>query len=172
MTDTDTLTDDLATWREAKEAYDKAKAALAKDGEKVVALWLQDLLARNPVVKAVQFTAYTPYFNDGDPCVWGLGEIYVGIPADLPENAEASYNLNEEVRWDFRDDDDYEDETDSINGLNYYSGWSAPESLKEQVKAVTNEIESTEDLIRDGLPDHIRVVVTEKGMTIEDYDHD
>lgn len=172
MTDTDTLNDDLATWRKAKAAYDEAKAVLTKDGEKVVGLWLQDLLERNPVVKAVQFTAYTPYFNDGEACVWGLGEIYVGIPADLPENAEATYNVNEEVRWDYRDDDDYDDVTDSIDGLNYYSAWGCPDSLKDQIKAVTDEIENTDSLIRDGLPDHIRVVVTEKGMTIEDYDHD
>ena len=45
---------------------------------------LKQVLA-NPVVEAVKWRQYTPYFNDGEPCVFGVHEPYVKLVGADPE---------------------------------------------------------------------------------------
>ena len=53
---------------------------------------VQDLFIRHPEVKSFAWTQYTPYFNDGDECVFGAH-------TDDPE-------INDEESWDIEYDDE------------------------------------------------------------------
>jgi len=56
------------------------KAAIAKkfreDGEKLVLAEVQKVFDENPKLLAVCWNQWAPYFNDGDPCIFGVHEMY------------------------------------------------------------------------------------------------
>ena len=109
-------------------------------------------------IKAISFTAYTPYFNDGDTCEYGVGELAL-IPAD--EELEPDWGLGFE-ECDLR----------YLTSLN-------PEQ-REMLKAAFNDLKPTaeafhnipEDVMMDIVGDHARVIISLDGMEIEEYEHD
>jgi hypothetical protein len=65
--------------REAKEKV-KVEAMDAFKAE------FKSAFESNPDVKAMRWNQYTPYFNDGDECVFGVNDLMV--KAENPEDAE------------------------------------------------------------------------------------
>jgi hypothetical protein len=51
-----------------KAAQEKAKAILAPG--------LQEFMEAHPDVKAIGWTQYTPYFNDGEECIFGVHSLH------------------------------------------------------------------------------------------------
>lgn len=43
-----------------------------EEGEKGLLEGLKEFMEANPTVQAVRWEQYAPYFNDGDPCVFGI----------------------------------------------------------------------------------------------------
>ena len=78
--------DHFSPFIEAKAALDKKIKA---EGEKAVKSFFKEYFEKRPDVYGVRWTQYTPYFNDGDPCVFSMGAVSV-----FPTQA------------DFEDDDD------------------------------------------------------------------
>ncbi len=64
-------------YQAAKKVYEEALAEAGKLGAKVVVAVLQPIFDANPTLEAVRWTQYTPYFNDGEPCVFGVNEPYI-----------------------------------------------------------------------------------------------
>lgn len=62
----------------------------AKDGLMVC---LKELFEQHPEVKSLHFTAYTPYFNDGDECTFLCGAHYATFNED--EDAEVSSDVTD-----------------------------------------------------------------------------
>lgn len=78
----------LEELKKLKAAYEEALATTAKDIIKEV---LESWFEENPKAAAVRWQQYTPYFNDGDPCVFGLRGFYMS-ETENPED------------WDYIDD--------------------------------------------------------------------
>lgn len=50
------------------------KAFLEENGQKMILDSFRNFFAKYPMVEKVSWTQYTPYFNDGDACVFGVNE--------------------------------------------------------------------------------------------------
>lgn len=48
-----------------------------REGGAIVGAAFKELLAKRDDVQEVSWTQYTPYFNDGDECVFGVNELVV-----------------------------------------------------------------------------------------------
>jgi hypothetical protein len=70
---------------------------------------IQTVLDR-PLVTGIRWTQYTPYYNDGDPCIFGVNECALGLLAD---------EYDEDDEDDDEDDEDYEPEYDEGNRYFY-----------------------------------------------------
>jgi hypothetical protein len=95
-----------------------------------------------PSVKKVGWTQYTPYFNDGDACVFRVNDLYV---------------LDDTV------DPDLEDEIYEWK----YSYEEYP--LIEQLASV---LSSSEDILLQLFGDHVLIIATKDGIDVSEYDHD
>jgi hypothetical protein len=129
------------------------------------------LFDKFPEIHAVRWSQYTPYFNDGDACYFGLGEFWLGI------TEEQSHNLSP--------DEEFEDSLEE-NGVSYVSSFSkydyktgAISYLSERHKELENALKnveetchSLEDLLKEAFGDHVKITVTRKKIEVEDYDHD
>lgn len=55
--------------------FTAARDALKTNCKKLLIETFGKILTDNPKLEAVSFTGYTPSFNDGEPCVFRIGEI-------------------------------------------------------------------------------------------------
>lgn len=143
-------------------------AAAQKTAQEVVkntfAAGMKKVFAENPWIREVCWAQYTPYFNDGDECIFRIGEVCVY--AKTGPNGET-------------EDPDYGDD---VGQEKFYgeaafrvNSWRDNEYSPEQ-KAVAGEIESVinaaEEQMRFVFGDHVSVTITEDGIDVENYEHD
>jgi hypothetical protein len=123
---------------------------------------LKSFFELNPGISALRWTQYTPYFNDGDACVFGVGEVYF-------TNAKGE-QLNDVNSWG-----EYDGDNENV-WVEYYMPYL---SGKEGVNAASCEflssmINSSEmrDIMEQMFGDHVCVTVTREGIDVEEYEHD
>ena len=98
---------------------------------------------KHPELKAYRWTQYTPYFNDGDACVFNSHHEY----------PELEFNGDGKV-GDFKD------------------GYDSKEH-KEVYEAVHTFLQQFEDDDFEAMfGDHVQVTVTADGVKVDEYDHD
>lgn len=129
-------------FRAAKEEMKKARekaAAIAQDAFKEqCALLFEEM----PDLKSFSWSQYTPYFNDGDECVFSAHIDYPDINGE--EYCEEKYCKTEEAKAIAKMGDKVVDFLRNFGDEDY----------------------------KDVFGDHVKVTVTREGMTVEGYEHD
>ena len=111
----------------------------------------------NPDIDQIVWTQYTPYFNDGDPCIFGVNDMFFTLAKDKVDLS------------DLRHPDDEE----NCHGT-YYYGENDP--IASQRKKFSNFVKQIGDLpdeiFLSAFDDHVRVVASKNGFDTQEYDHD
>jgi hypothetical protein len=154
----------------------KRKAIEQWDAARLVAD-IDAVFAADPDIAAINWTQYTPYFNDGDPCefrsylnddaVVAIGQVPYSWYYDEAEDEEGkpvetrntsyystrSYEYNPVTKnWDYRD-----------------------KEIAEKDQAMATLIENWqhyEAITREHFGEHSRVIATREGFNVEYYEHD
>lgn len=63
-------------------ALNNLKDSFLKESEDIFAVPIREFLEDNPEVKGVSWTQYTPYFNDGDACIFDVNEFSFYLISD------------------------------------------------------------------------------------------
>lgn len=79
--------DHFAPFIAAKEELDKKIKA---EGETAIKAFFKEFFEKRPDVYGVKWMQYTPYFNDGSPCVFRLSGVYTFATKEAFENTEDS----------------------------------------------------------------------------------
>lgn len=146
-----------------------------------------------PGVFNVRFTAYTPYFNDGDPCEFSvyadlsingdsededLEDALVFSTYDIKRlnneednepNPYAAYWTRQAREWDDYNEDQRA-KSDALRAL----GWNAQiaKQFDETVTSIEKWLRASEDFIYDAFGDHIEVIVSANGVEVNAYEHE
>lgn len=72
----------------ARAEYEKQKAALGENAQKAIAEAFAEFI---PAGHVLHWCQYTPYFNDGDACTFGVHDPYFDEAAD--EEAESNLDV-------------------------------------------------------------------------------
>ena len=131
-------------------ALSEAKKKVTEQGKGELSKAFVELFDKHPTLKAVKWTQYTPYFNDGSPCTFGINEWSAKI-----DGRKSKY------------DDDDEDGDSSFVG-EYELERS--EALKDDIDALFRV--ASEEAFEASFGDHVKVVATRDGFDIEEYSHD
>lgn len=122
---------------------------------------LLDAVLAVPGVEAVKWNQYTPYFNDGDACEFGIGEAYVRVTGEDEEAGEyedgyiSSYEMGTYVR-----------------ATNDYAPKPGYEEILPPYEAFASAMGHFEEFLSENFGDHAEITATTKGFAIEHYDHD
>lgn len=146
----------LEQQRELQKKFQTTAQALFKETTK-------EFFDKNPNVTAIVWTQYTPYFNDGDTCEFGVNDATF-------TNAPDPHS----VRWG-EYDGDHETAEDGSEIFAWESWGDAPEGLDtEMCKSFNRMICSgeMEDVMKAMFGDHVKVVATREGFDVDEYDHD
>lgn len=134
-----------------------------------------DFFAKHPLAKAVKWSQYTPYFNDGSPCTFSRNdaelrldlEKYVGASLEFLEGEDACHAY-------------------SLEQFEGRTSWNTyPEGLRTELTSEEQSLladysslvkslwrDELEDLFQALFGDHVEVTVTAAGVTTEECDHD
>lgn len=105
-----------------------------------------------PDLKSISWTQFTPYFNDGDTCYFG---VYAGSSVRVNGKYEGY-----EVFGSYGRGKKKEDQVVS-------------KEVAEAAEEIANYIESINgDFLLDAFGDHVEITITPTGIMVEDYEHD
>ena len=123
---------------------------------------LKTFFDMNPGVSALLWTQYTPYFNDGDPCVFNVHDVHF-------TNAEGK-ELNNVSVWG-----EYEGEDENVWVEYYAKSLAGKEGVDvSSCDFISGMIQSSDmkDIMKEMFGDHVSVIVTRSGIDVEEYEHD
>lgn len=167
-----------------QEATAKIKSLVKENFSQVTSYFFESA----PEIKAIAFTAYTPYFNDGEPCEFTIGEIYFFPTEEVDEesynNEEGylSFDLYNQLKdaentssWAYQyysERGKLEEHKNSINEMISNQGIS--EKRCEELRIVTSEFEkfirSNEDYLEALLGNNVFVVITKDSIRTDEYE--
>ncbi|MEV4416270.1 hypothetical protein [Catellatospora sp. NPDC049609] len=123
-------------------------------------------------IVAFGWRQYTPYFNDGEPCVFDVERFWVRTVADEPEASVGDLAVGK-----------YDDPHPTLGGCPLdcsrrpfveqpYQG--DDEARYDRVRALADALESGafDDVVLEAFGDHATVTVRRTGITVEYYEHD
>lgn len=142
-------------FEQLKEMNAELEQLKAKHLEKSKAMFTdvaKQLFEKHAVLQSFRWTQYTPYFNDGDECVFSAR-------VDQPD-------MN---GMDYYDDELYEKLTDSQGNPRKNFDENINNAYKDVQEFLSNIDES---ILRDMFGDHVEVNVTRTGTEVEVYEHD
>lgn len=151
VTDLNSSVIELLKMKEEMQAKMKAQLdATVKNFFKVV-----------PKMKAITWVQYSPYFNDGDECIFHVRSV--SVLNFVPQYVSRYYA-------DDLDDDD--NESIIIDDCSNFNDNLLSAEEIEACTAMQNFISNNEDLMYDLYGNHVSIRITENGAEVSDYDHD
>lgn len=151
--------------------------------------WLLEAVLTDPIILGVAWTQYTPYYNDGDPCRFSVGDIYLSLKeSSSPEDYDYSwqeYEAEYNNRYWLNDwDEEFQTRIGRLNRKWDAGSWSwegDPDklpnpSLFKAYHALCEPINKREfhNVLLDLFGDHAIIIVDKASgkIIIEGYEHD
>jgi hypothetical protein len=131
------------------------KKEYQKKGQKILQTAFTQFFKENPNIKTIAWTQYTPYFNDGDECIFSVGEAYCASKKLTTEDISDPYDL-----------DNYDDEESEHGTFKYDS------KEHRAVESFMKLLNPLEDVFKELFDDHVWVIATEDGFEVNEYSHD
>lgn len=154
----------------ANEKISKLKQEMAAELRSEFHNSLKELFDEYPFVKSVSFTAFQPFFNDGDTCEYSVHHDYCqfnGFDEDEDEDEQEGENV---------DVLKLSQETIYANVGGHYKRQPNPDFnplYKEAVDAFREALAIVDDdNWMDMVGDHVKVIITREGITTDEYSHD
>jgi hypothetical protein len=132
-------------------------------GQEIFKQAFKEFFDANPEVTAVGWKQYTPYFNDGDACVFRCNADYAFITnaADYGDISYGEYDGDDENVW--IEDPDYGDYQEEL----------IPKNVSKNAEALRRLLgKIDDDVFLDMFGDHVQVFATREGFDVQDYEHD
>jgi hypothetical protein len=137
---------------------------------------------QDPVISAFGWTQYTPYFNDGEPCIFSVGTPWFTTVGGRQPDEE------DERGWGFEEDSftishhptlGHQPSRFGYVADVYQRTWEGEyvgehEQSWKRCRALSDAIESEafDDALLAKFGDHAQVVIRPSGITVSDYSHD
>ena len=153
--------------RKAQSDYAAATKGLGAELKEL----LKSLIAQFPELEAITWTQYTPGFNDGDPCYFRLGEVYVAF-----KGLNAGDDKDED-KWNARLEEvfgstDYGYDTEAyVDGKELYL-WGAyckNQTLNKALEDLDKELRNAKSLLESEFGDGVQVFVLSSGKVVVEY---
>lgn len=130
-------------------------------------------LLDDPFVVEFGWHQYTPYFNDGDPCVFGAGELWVRTQDDTDDEDEDYYDRHESLTLGYKHP--------TLGGTVGYA-WRGEEvkyvgnheELWSKAKKLDSAIQGGhfDNVLLELFGDHAEIIVRRTGISVDEYSHD
>lgn len=153
------------------------KAKFQTEAQAMFKETMKEFFDKNFGITALKWSQYTPYFNDGDPCVFRVNEVvFTNASPEELENVTAwgDYDGEDENVW-------------ATNGISYIFNSNSEYHMNEAAKIraaggvdedscdlIDKMIQSSEmeEIMQEMFGDHVVITATRDGFDVDDYEHD
>lgn len=150
--------DDIKELVKEMEAFRKE---YQKKGQSVLKKAFKTFFNEHPDIKTITWAQYTPYFNDGDECIFSLKDAYCSKMKLTEADISDPYDL-----------DGYEeDESDEVR-LQGNGGYKYDSKQRRAVEKFMEQMSQLDDIFKELFDDHVWVIATEDGFEVHEYEHE
>jgi hypothetical protein len=130
--------------------YDAFKAQFTEKATNALRAAFAKFFENNPQIQQIGWTQYTPYFNDGDECIFGVNDM--SFITDSVEDQELAEN--EDVgKW--------------------HQPWQDHHPFAAPFLEFTKQMGRLPDEVyQSAFGDHVQVIATRDGFEVDEYEHD
>lgn len=154
------------------------RAAVQEHSKTAVEEHFKRFFEKYPQVAGIRWTQYTPYFNDGDPCSFGVGEFLFKLApegltelqmAGIVEGGEDEDDPSYLACYDLvRSSTLSRDKLVVVDGGSYsYTTKELEHPLYQAIRDVVDPL--IDDILETAFGDGVKVTATADGIDIEDY---
>lgn len=139
---------DLSEFRKQKQELEKQ---ISTHGKAALAVTFKKFFEKFPEVAAVRWEQYTPYFNDGDECVFGMND----------------FDIKLDMVGSLKEDSEYEDD-------GWIKSWDAKKGsvAANAINYLNEAFEDCEEIFKSTFGDGYEITATNDGFEVVEYDHD
>ena len=155
----------------------------AKTSQEVFKASLAKFFAAVPEIKVIFWRQYTPYFNDGDACEFGVGEVNF-YAEDRDEDKESGWDdfnpfkrpsdyVYREAKAGGKYAAEYQAEIDKYDAIVAKTGVERVAQIQQaigDVRAMFREI--SDEYFKMMFGDHVEITATKDGFQVDEFDHD
>lgn len=161
------LKEKLAILAAKNKEIDKLKKDLVNESSKVFDEFRKEFFVNYPEIKSFSWNQYTPYFNDGDTCVFSANTDYIKVNGEHVDDCEW-YNEKTVTNWGT-----YNREKKVYEGRVEVPNPKFNKSLSDATDMITEFLGQFDDnFYSSRFGDHAEVTVTADGIETEDYEHE
>lgn len=178
------------------------KERCRSDGKQIFVEIFKTFFDANPQADSIRWQQYTPSFNDGDPCRFGVSEAYVSLKEDISaewlrenlsegdienieykdrpptpeERKESPWKSHYYERVDLGDRTDEQllelQRSGGEREDGFFGSFRSNSELGKQWNEVFGAIRSSDDIMELTFGDGVEVTATREGIEVNEYYHD
>lgn len=151
---------------QAKEEYQKK---VSKIGKATLTEEFKKLFEEVPELESLKWTQYTPHFNDGDACEFGVYDFggTFSVPIEDEEYEGYDRNTRQNKYSKVTREAGFEFEVIQVQGKD-----PVMKKTDNALKALRKVANKCDELFESAFGDGVEVTATRKGFKVEDYSHD
>lgn len=153
--------------------FDNAKEKYQLKLQKAYKSMLKEYWKRNKKIAGITWVQYTPYFNDGEPCCFGVHQLVPLTKSLMDYDNEGSSEMS---GFPDREYGPYQTDWDDPNRNIKKMDWEKSNITLEEWKQACDDLDLIarlpDDVFEDMFGDHVKVTVTRKTIDVEEFEHD
>lgn len=155
----------LTKLNNAKKEFE---AEVKAKGKTIIREAVTEFFNAFPEVESIRWAQYTPYFNDGEACYFGVNDITIKLKGvdeggDYDDGYEYSVGFDLKSDWGRKEAKASGLSEDQITRRN---------EIDKGHRELSKAINGLEDALEYVLGDHVQVTITSTEITVDDYEHD
>ncbi len=169
----------IKTMNDAIVEMNRVKKELSEKTKNLLEIETKKFFEQYPEIQAIGWNQYTPYFNDGDECVFRVGDIYFADQSVDLDDVSYAYNLDDyffafkkPLQWQYDNYHKWPEYVDAYENKKKELGPRFEEvcNAYEEMKKVLSDI--PDEIYKEIFGDHVFILITKDGIQVNDYDHE
>lgn len=154
----------MEKYRKLSKEFEEAEAKYMEEMTTGFKEALTELFRAHPHLIGIVWTQYTPFFNDGEPCVFTVNDSIVSFDPAFKGDVETFHELTESYKNTF----------ESYMSKYYLDKGEIPENFARTANEVSEffNVFNNSDIFRNLFGDHVMVVATPTKIEVSEYEHD
>lgn len=129
--------------------------------------WCKNVFTKHPKVESFGWNQYTPYFNDGDTCIFSANTDYLTINGEYVDDSNW-VGSTIVTNWGT-----YNRETKTYEGKVEIPNENHDKELEDAADEIRNFLNTfNDDFYMEKFGDHTEITVSAEGIEVDEYDHD
>jgi len=162
-----TFEEKLELLKKRRKEIEKIRSEINKTSKEIFDEFCKNIFFKYSKLNSFSWSQYTPYFNDGDVCVFSVYTDYLKINGQPAEESDwfSEKTITDWGKWNPKKKI-YENRLSKDN-----------DKFDSELRAANDEIVDflnlfDNDFFQENYGDHAEITITPNGLNIQEYDHE